>query len=780
MAGLYAGLFLLAAATLGLEISLTRVFALAQWYHFAFMAISVALLGMGAGGTALSLAPGLKRHPRPVAALAALGCALGTLGGYLAANTLPFDAYRIAWEPIQFLYMALYYLALAVPFFCASLGTGLLLATSPRHSHRVYAANLLGSAAGCGLAPLILSWAGGAGSVGAWAALAALAALSFAWTRTRRPGVVAAGLVLVLAGLALSMFRPAWFEVRLSPYKGLPQALQAPGAVLVSQRWNAMARVDVVDSPALHAAPGMSLGCQASQPEQQALFVDGDNPSPLLLADPASLRSWAGCLPLALPFALRPGADTLVLEPGGDLDPLLAQALGAGRLTVVEPNRLLAEAAGGHPGADLVVESGRVFLRRTGERFDLVDLALNGSRNVVTTGAYSLGEEYRYTVEAVADALARLDDGGLLVISRWLQSPPSEELRAWALVLAALEESGVEDVSQRLVALRSWSTILILARSGAFTADELAAVREFCAQRQFDLVYLPDMAPKEANRYNVLSGTPYAIAFRELLDAPDRRAFYAGREYDVRPPRDDRPFFFHFFTWGQVPAILQELGHTWKPFGGGGYLVLLALLAVAILSAGGLVLVPAVLGVGRRRRGKGRVLVYFGLLGLGFLAVEIPLLQRFILFLGHPTTAFAAVVASLLLFSGIGSLLARRVPLRGVLAALLVIVLLTAAAVGPLFDALLGAPLVLRLLATVLSLAPLGLLLGMPFPLGLAWLERDAPDLVPWAWAVNGSASVVSSVAVALGALSAGFTAVLAAAVVAYALAGLAAASAPR
>lgn len=773
MVGPYVGLFLLAAATLGLEITLTRVFALAQGYHFAFIAISVALLGLGAGGMVLSLWPALRRHPRRVAVLSAGGCALGTLGGYLVANYLPFDAYRIAWEPVQLLYLAAYYLALALPFFCASLGTGLLLVTFPQRSHRVYAANLLGSAAGCGLAPLALSWAGGAASVAVWAAMAALAALAFGWARPRRPVALGLGLILVLVSAALAVVRPAWLEVRLSPYKGLPQTLQVPGAVLVSQRWNAFSRVDVVDSPSLHAAAGMSLSCQAPTPAQRAVFVDGENPSPLLVADASSLRQWADCLPLALPLRLRPGAKTLVLEPGGNLDPLVAQSFGGSQVTVVEPNQLLVDAAGGYPGAEVVVETGRVFLRRTHERYDLVDLALSGSRNLVTTGTYSLVEEYRYTVQAFADALARLEDGGLLVIVRWLQTPPSEELRVWALAVTALERSGVQDVRSRLVAVRSWSTVLILVKNGAFTAEELATVRQFCAARQFDLVYLPDMRPEEANRYNAYPIDPYSTTFRDLLDSPDRQAFYAGREYDVRPPTDDHPFLFHFFTWRQVPALLSELGHTWKPFGGSGYLVLLALLAVATASAAILVLLPVALGVGRGRRGRGRVVAYFALLGVGFLGVEIPLLQRFILFLGHPTTAFAAVVASLLLFSGAGSLLARRVPLRGALTALVLTIALTTVGLGPLFDALLGAPLAVRLLATGLSLAPLGLLLGMPFPLGLARLEQEAPELMPWAWAVNGSASVVASVVVALGALAAGFTAVLATAVVAYAAAAL-------
>jgi hypothetical protein len=780
MAGLYVGLFLVAAASLGLEITLTRVFSLAQWYHFAFMAISLALLGLGAGGTALSLWPSLRRRPRRTAALAAAACALCTVGGYLLANDLPFDAYRIAWDRRQFLYLAAYYLALVLPFFWASLGTGVLLATTPQRSHRVYAANLLGSAAGCALAPLALSLAGGAGAVAIWAALAALASLAFQWGRPRRPAALAGGLIAVLGCATLALARPAWFEVQLSPYKTLPQTLQAPGATLVSQRWNAQARVDVVESPALHAAPGMSLSCHADEPVQQAVFVDADNPSPILTADAVALRPWADCLPLALPFRLRPGARALVLEPGGNLDPLVAQSIGAARVTVVEPNRLLVRASAGYPGAEVAVESGRTFLRHTSERFDVIDLALSGSRNVVSTGAYSLSEEYQYTLQAFADALGRLDEGGLLVVSRWLQTPPSEELRAWSLAVTALEQSGASDVRAQLIAVRSWSTVLILVKNGPFAPEELAEVRAFCMARQFDLVYLPDLRAEEENRYNVYPGEPYATAFRELLDTPDRRAFYAAREYDVRPPTDDRPFFLHFFRWRQVPTILSELGHTWKPFGGSGYLVLLALLAVAIVAGGMLALLPAVLGTGRRTRGRARVLAYFGLLGVGYLAIEVPLLQRFILFLGHPTTAFAAVAGSLLLFSGLGSLVARRVPPRGTLVALVVAIGLTAAGLEPLFGALLGAPLVVRLLATGLALAPLGLLLGMPFPLGLARLEQEAPELVPWAWAVNGSTSVVAAVGVALGALGGGFSAVLVTAGVAYAAAALLSPGRPR
>ncbi len=775
MSGLYLGLLGLSAAMLGLEITLTRVFALAQWYHFAFMAISVALLGLGAGGTALALWPALAHRPRRLAALSALAFSLSTLGSYLAANWLPFDAYRISLERIQFVYLAVYYLVLCVPFFFASLGIGVLLVAFPGASHRLYAVNLLGSAAGGALAPLALSAAGGAGAVAWWAALAGLAGIALALASAPRAwlGGVGAGSVLACSGLALAWTQPGWFEVHLSPYKGLTQALLVPDARVVWQDWNALARVDIVDSSAIHTAPGMSLGCTAPLPEQQAIFLDGDNPSARLTASAAELRNWAACLPLALVFELRPGAATLILEPGGNLDTLAAQSLGAQAITVVEPNPLLVAAAGGHPGARVVAESGRTFLRRTRESFDIIDLALTGSRNVVTTGAYSLGEEYRYTVEAFVDAFRRLSPSGLFVVSRWLQTPPSESLRAWALAVAALERGGVQDVPGSLVAIRSWSTMLILAKGSPYTDAELDQVRTFCEQRQFDLVYLPGISSSEVNRFNVYPGAPYATAFQELLRSSDRSAFYAGREFDVRPPTDNRPFFFHFFTWKQLPRILRELGHTWQPFGGGGYLVLLAILMVAMLSASALALLPRLAGPGRSEPDRRWVLAYFALIGLGFLAVEIPLLQRLTLFLGHPTIAFATVVACLLLFSGIGSFLSQRVSWRWILVGLVAAIPLTLLGLGAVVQELLGAALPVRLVAVGLLLAPLGLLLGCPFAKGLAYLNQTAPSLVPWAWAVNGSASVVASVGVALAALSAGFVAVLASAVVSYAAAAL-------
>jgi hypothetical protein len=314
------------------------------------------------------------------------------------------------------------------------------------------------------------------------------------------------------------------------------------------------------------------------------------------------------------------------------------------------------------------------------------------------------------------------------------------------------------------VAIRSWSTILILIKKGAWQASELATVRAFCDDRQFDLVYLPDLQVKEANRYNVYPGAPYARAFGDLLAAQQRDDFYRGQAYDVRPPTDNKPYFFHFFKWRQVPEIWQTLGRTWQPFGGVGFLVLLALLSVATLISVVLILLPVAFV--RRPAGQSTlppalVLGYFGCLGIGYLAVEVPLIQRLVLFLNHPTIAFATVLSVLLIASGAGSLAAPRLRQWWLVPALVVYLLALSVLLAPLLHLFLARPLAIRIAFAALLLAPLGLLMGLPFPMGLALIQERAPGLIPWAWGVNGCTSVIASILTVLIAVGWGFDAVL-------------------
>ncbi|MBC7227194.1 MAG: hypothetical protein H5T61_08180 [Thermoflexales bacterium] len=770
------GLFLLSAASLAFEVNLTRLFSVAQFYHFAFMTVSLALLGFGASGTFLSLVGGRVRRPERALASLAWGFALSAVGAYGLTQALPFDSFRVALDPGQWGILALHYLALALPFFCAGAATGLLLSLRRGRVGPTYAANLTGSAMGCLLAVVAPSRTGAEGMVLLTAALGGLSALLFA--RPRWPGALPQ--LLAAGGMLLAAFRPPpLLEIRLSPYKGLSYALQYPDHRLLLRAWNGISRVDVVESALIRSLPGQGLACRGQPPLQRALFVDGDDLSPITHAsDPAELAPLTDCLLSALPYRLRPGARALVLDPRGGWDLWVALAQGARSVTAVEPNPLVVAAvraqgawAGNlydRPDVTLFVEDGRAFLARAGPPHDVILLALSAPYHPVTSGAYSLAENYRYTVEGFVAAMRRLTDGGLLAVVRWAQSPPSEEVRAFALAIAAVERTG-GDPARSLVALRSYNQVLILARRGPFTAPELAAIREFAAARSLDLAYAPDIRPEEANRYNVMPTPEHYRAFVGLMEAEDRARWLAEYPFDVAPPTDDRPFFGHFFRWRQVPEVLAMAGHIWQPFGGAGYLVPLALLGMAVVAAAALILLPlAGRKPGRPARGLPLRLAPFGFLGLAFMLVEIPLLQRFILFLGHPAYAMAGVLGALLVFSGLGSLLSARVSPGRALGGVVGVVVLYGLGTSLLSGPLLGLPFGARAAVTALGLAPLGVVMGMPFPRLLEALQERDPALVPWAWGVNGALSVVASVLAALMALSWGFRTVLMAGAAAY------------
>jgi hypothetical protein len=797
----YLGLGLISAAALAFEVALVRLFSLAQFYHFAFLSISLALLGNGASGSLLTAFPALKRSLSPLRLGGlALAVSFSMMAAYALVNMLPFDSFTLAWDRRQLVYLLVLYLGLALPFLLSGMVVAWPLAVCPSAAHRFYAANLAGSAAGCLLAPLSLgSGRGIEGTFALCALAAALAALFLcnsrletggsdqvrvreAWTRPANFGL----LFLIITAIAMTIVSelpsPPFVPVRLSPYKQLSQALNQPGVRLRWSRWNAYSRVDTISGSSLRSLPGLSFAYMGELPPQDGLAFDGDDLSPITHASPEE-AGFAAALPGRIAYELRPGASVLVLDARGGLDVLAALAGGAASVTAVEPNPLAVEAVRAtddlydDPHVHVLSESVRGLVRRSGPRYDVVVLSLASAYRPVTSGAYSLAEDYTLTQEAFDDYVARLDEGGLLVVTRWLQEPPSEELRAFGLTLSAARRAGL-DPARSLLALRGYRTMTVVLKRGTFEAGELEQVFAFAARHKFDLAAAPGLEADQANRYNVLADDAYFRTFSQVLNSPDPLRALADYPFDVTPPTDDRPFFGHYFRWSQASQVLAQMGHTWQPFGGAGYFVLAALLGLVTVMAGLLIVLPLVKIAGgeqgRSKLGRGtrlRTLVYFGALGLGFMGIEIPLVQRFILLLERPVYAVSTVVFGLLLFSGLGSWTSRRVPLRATLGSLAGLALIYPWIVEALTGAALGWPLGVRLGLSVLCLAPLGFLMGVPFPAGLARLDQGAPELIPWAWAINGALSVIASVGAAMLALSAGFSAVLLAGAACYGVA---------
>ncbi len=780
----YAGLGALSAAVLLLEIALTRIYSVTQGYHFAFLAVSLGLLGFGASGTVLFVVPGLwRRAGHRLLGTAALLFTLTALGSYWAVNRIPFDAYLLVLQPSMLLHLVLFYLAPVVPFFFAGLALGGALTLEPGKAAGLYGANLVGAGVG---AVLALAGPAARGPAGALAVVAVLGLVSWI-TLTPASSV---GRLALRAGTAVALVALAWLllpsvELRLSPYKALPQVLRQEGSELAWTGWNAISRVDVVKADGLHQAPGLSFTYAQALPPQSALTVDGDNLSTLTATSPEGALFTAH-LPSAVAYQILKQPRVLVVEPGGGLDVLTALHHGAESVVAVIANPLEAEllknrfsaAAGGvfiDPDVELVVGNPRAYLARDSGSFDLVVVSLRDAFRPITAGAYSLGENYVYTREAFEQYLRHLAPGGVLMVTRWVQVPPSEGLRVAATVVEALKGVGVRDPRDSIAAVRTLQTLTLLAKIEPFTPSELDGVRRFARSQQMDISYLPDADPEELNRYFVLPEEVYFTGLRRLLDPRERKDFYRDQTFDVSPTSDNRPFFFHFFRWRQVPAVLDRLGKDWRPFGGAGFLVVMAFLAVSIVASTAIILAPLLVRARRKRErldgdgdteGDWRVLVYFFALGLAFLWLELPLMQRFILLLDHPTYSFGVVLFSLLVFSGVGSLLSPRlgrfrkwaIPALGVLA------LVYAVGTSSVVQAVLGLPLVARIPVAVAIIAPLAMLMGVPFPSGILALQRRRPALVPWAWGANGYASVVGSVVGALIALTWGFSWVMLAA----------------
>ncbi len=767
-----AALGVISAGGLMFEIGMTRIFAEQQFYHFAFVVISLAVMGLAASGIFLSI-----RRIRLKVGWLGIGFSLSIAATFGIVNNIPFDSYSIAWDQNQIWILALYFLASCLPFLMIGWFTGACLVQAGKRAYLPYAAAMVGSGLGCPLALLFLGYAGPTYTL---AICFGLGLLASALTLSRKPAIALGALALLIMGLVSA--NPQILELKLSPYKPLVSILRTPDAQTQLTRWSAASRIDIVESDSIHVFPGLSLNAAITPPEQAGAFIDGNGPLPIthLSPDDPGAQAIADHMPASLAYHLRPAAHALILRPGAGLDLLLALAAGAETLTTSLDNPLLIQILQG-PYADYthnLLHDPRILLLRRDARgalhagqesYDIIQYSLYESFRPIRSGAFSLTENFILTHQSITQALERLDKEGILVITRWLGTPPSESARTWSTILAAMEAAGIDDPRQHLIALRGMRTATILVCRSPFTPADLQSARTFLHANAFDPIFLPDLdVQTELNRYNRLPKASYHQLFMALLDDPEKTI--ADYDFNIQPASDDWPFFYHFFRWRQTPEVLNSLGQQWQPFGGSGYLVLLILLVLMIALALPLALGPM---LWIRQRPKAGSAIYFACLGAGYLMIEIPLIQRFTLLLGQPTIALATVLCTLLLASGCGSLLSPRLPLRRSLLSLVLIALALDASLPMLLPMALAWSLPWRVALCSLFLIPVGLFMGVPFASGLQLLEEASPGRIPWAWGVNGAASGVSGIATAMIALEWGLSIAIVVGALLYAVAAV-------
>ncbi|WIM04631.1 MAG: SAM-dependent methyltransferase [Candidatus Nitricoxidivorans perseverans] len=753
----------LSAAALGYEVLLLRLFAIIQWHHFAYLAISVALLGIGAAGTFVTLARRrlLAGYPHSFS-LAAAAFAVAAVACFAVAERVPFNALEIAWNSGQFLGLAAIYLLLFIPFFCAA--TALCIAYSGFGAHipRLYGADIFG--AGLGSLGLLgaLFFLHPADALRAICALGLAAAALAAWPAAKRWAAAFA-----CAALAALWLLPAQaLELVASDYKDLRQALRVKDARVVAQRISPLGVVTAVTSPLapLHHAPGLSLNAAAGPPPQLALFVDGQAAGAVTRFDGSMAPlAYLADTTSALPYRLLDRPRVLVLGAGAGGDVLQALVHGARRVDAVELDAQVAAMVqkdladfSGRPysasGVRLHIAEARGFVAADTAQYDLIQVALLDAFGASAAGLGSLLESHLYTVEALDGYLRRLAPGGLLAFTRWVSLPPRDSLRLFVTAAAALERRGATAPGRSLAMIRGWNTTTLLVKNDAFAPAEIAAIRDFSRQRAFDTVHVPGIVAAQANVFNALARDDFFAGAQALL-GPGRAEFIDRYKFDLTPTTDDRPYFFHFFKWRTLPELLDLRSRGGLPPLDWGYPVLVMALLQAVTVSLLLILLPLALGQTRQAFAaaapalRRRVATYFLALGLGFMAIEIPFLQRFTLFLSHPLYAAAVVLAAFLIFAGAGARFSARLrpSARWPFAAIASIALFYVVALPPLLAALMGIALGWKMLLTLLLVAPLAFCLGLPFPLGLAVLAARAEALVPWAWGINGFASVVAA-----------------------------------
>jgi hypothetical protein len=772
-ASLYAGIGLCSVGVLMQEILLTRIFSLTIWYHLAYLTISTALLGFAAAGSLLATRPQwLANGAAGLAAKSAAGAGIALLAAMWLLGPRPIDPAGLGSASGRlFVGLLGYYVVVAVPFLLGGLAVAAPLSAHPEHADRLYAADLLGAGLGCLAAVAALSRVDGAAAVVLCAAIFVAAGACYAPRTAQRLGfaVVALGLALgaPLADRVIT-FLPA-------ETKALGIALRNPATKVELTRWSPVNRVDVYRTGDQRGGwwgwNGLSRSYSGDRPRTITIQYDGHNGSDVLDTREPELLGMLDLHLLRTPYVLRPQARVLVIGVGGGIDVLNALRRGATHVTGVDLQPITIELheslfapwtgdMARRPEVELVAGEGRHFARANGTRYDLVQITAVDTFSAQTTGAYVLAESYLYTVEAFQDYFRRLEDDGMVsvILGDVVQAlgPPPLVSRLALVAREALERSGVADAGHHLLVVTQVQGISsanhsLIVKKTPFTEEELARLEAFARETGFRV----DVSPRgESNPLAQLVHTPPGELTARLAEL----------EFVLEPATDDRPFFFNVVPWR---ALFGSQDIYWMfPGSTTGLLVLVMMLGQALLLGGVLIVLPLV-KTGRSGLGAAattRFLLYFLGLGLGFLLIEISFVQKYVLLLGYPTYSLSVTIFSLIVSAALGAAVCRRGwgrPRRfllGLLATTVALVVLEVGALGFIRDAMLGQSLALRVATTVGLQFPLGFALGMYFPTGLELLRRAEPRLVPWAWAVNGVASVAATVLAVILGIELGFT----------------------
>ena len=767
----YLGISLISGASLLFETTMTRIFAVAFFNHLAFLIISTALFGLGFSGVILSIFPSIYKFDRnKVLMILSICFSVSAIITLKIVVEVPLRFSSLQEQTIQLAYLGIYYLALAVPFFFCGMVVASLLSQIPQRVNRLYFSDLIGAGLGCLSVLVLIPKLGASGAVIIAALLGIAASACFA----RQIGKNAV-LVSVVFFLGIGLLLPnseTWFRVNVHEKKRSFANQEETGEVEFS-KWGPISRIDV-----------------AKFHQDKIIWIDGGSNQGFMKPFNGDLKSLKPDHRAGLVYSLVKDPDVLIVGPAGGEEVIYALSHRPKSITGVELDPVIVDIVQNEyrrfigrifsqPNVTLVNDEGRSYIRRSPKKFDIIQQINNASPAAIASGAINISETYLITVEAFHEYLDHLNEGGYVFIRRW------GSLRLAVVATQALRERGVEHPEEQIVIIsdpdphhshpagRAQFFGQFYLKNGTFTEEELNVFRKPNVYK--DIIY----GPRALNVQH-----PEYAEYQKLLASPDVwKQYYDEKGIDLSPVTDNRPFFNHFTKFGQFTAgkDMAEFQSIFQYYSNTDFPLIIILAEAALLS---LVFIILPLYIfkrsGLRSRGKFRFLLYFGSLGLAFILIEIVLIQKFTLFMGNPTYSVTIVLFSILTFAGCGSFLTDRFHqhLKPALAMVIFGILLLCwieMTFGPvIFNACLHYSTPVRILISILMLAPLGMLMGMPFPLGITFTNQIAQRLIPWVWGINGYATVIGSVLCVIFALMFGFKAVVFVACMIY-LIGLAA-----
>ncbi len=760
--------------------ALMQLLSAVQWNHFAYMVISIALLGFGASGTFLALArKWLERHTEFVLYLLMILTGVSMSGIILFSSALfgKFDTYLIFVDLYNTKYLFLSYFSFFIPFFLGALAIGLIYIRYVNRIETMYFADLLGSGLG-GVLLLGLLWIFYPAQLPAAISILPIVAGILIIPKSWGKRLIIPSLLLLLLPGYLIVF-PS--KLPVSEFKDISGALNMPDSKIYREEKSPYGHIQVVEGPALRYAPGLSLSFSEDIPVSDVLFINGGWFGPITKRAKNRTTHFLDYTTHNLPYVISDPYNVLILDGRTGLHADHALWNGAVEVTLVEENKRVLDLLKNElafkidslfsdPKLKSISLHSRSFLLADSSLYDLIVLppieSFGGS-----SGVNALQEQYLLTLNAMKDTWDHLSDRGMIEVTSWMDYPVRNPLKILATLVETLEQNGCTEIEQHLVAIRSWGTISFVLKKRPFTSDEISKIKDFCQLMYFDPVLLPGITSSERSVFNHLEETSFFSSVDQIV-SPERDSFYKNYDFNIKPATDNKPYFSQFLKLNRLNKLHDLFGQGALPFLEIGYFITLLTFIQISLIAFILIVFPLFF---TQWKGKGKVytLLHFSGIGIGFMFVEIVFIQQFILYFGNPIIAASAVLSGMLISSGVGSLFSSRLKSDNrniliILSLVILFILFYAFTLTPVLRTSINLPFSLKILFSLLLISPLAFFMGMPFPIGLKQLDWHNNTLIPWAWGINGCFSVISTVLATIIAVEAGFLWVMLLASLAY------------